>query len=221
MSAIATDILALTSALGVNLLQVGAPLYGVVTSDTAQVVITPDTVLSVEYRGEQRISDYPVEGGGFSSFNKVAVPFDLRVRMACAGRNYVQSVEEVLDQALNSVLGTGFGQKMSRADFLAQLETMLRSLDLYDFVTPDYTYSSVNLVHYDYRKTATEGGVKVIADLYFREVRETVSALYSTGGLPNIFSDSPSAANPVNLGSITGTVPTTSQSSIILAGGFV
>lgn len=221
MSAVITNVLSAASALGVNLLQVGSLQYGVVSADTSSVALNPDTVLELEYRHEQRISDYPVEQGAFSSYNKVAVPYDLRVKMSWGGRNYVQDIESVLDDFLNQQLGTGFGQPQSRADALAALETMLGSLDLFDVVSPDFTYTNCNLVHFDYRKTAKEGAVRLIADLYFREVRETVSAVYSNGTLPNISSNSASAANPINLGTVTGSTPTVTESALIDSLGFV
>lgn len=221
MSAVVSDVLTATSVLGINLLQAIAPQYAVVSADTSSVLLNPDTVTEVEYRHEQRVSDYPVEQGAFSSYNKVAVPYDLRLKMSWGGRNFVQSLEQVLDTFLNQTLGTGFGQPQSRGDALAALETMLGSLDLVDVVTPDYTYVNCNLVHFDYRKTAKEGATRLIVDLYFREIRETVSAVYSNGSLPNITSDSPSAANPVNLGTVTGSTPTVTEAALIDSSGFV
>lgn len=221
MSAVVADVLGAAAGLGVNLLSIGAPRYAVVSADTAALMLNPDTVLELEYRHEYRISDYPVEQGAFSSYNKVAVPYDLRVKMSWGGQNFVQDIEQVIDELLNTALGTGFGQPQGRGDALAAIETMLGSLDLYDVVTPDYTYTDCNLVHMDYRKTAKEGAVRLVVDLFFREIRETVSAIYSNGSLPNVFSNSPSAANPVSLGTVTGSAPTVAESALIGGGSFV
>jgi hypothetical protein len=230
MSVPATFFLGATQALGVDLLDTGAPTYAVVTAGTqtsqggfvpsvagklgsnkgGTPVLTPDSVLSLEWHGEERISDYPVQNGQFASYNKVKVPFDLRMVMTCQGLNYVQSalqsVTQSLDQALGQ-LGLAFGQPMSRDAFLKQLDTMLDSTDLYDVVTPDKVYQNVNLVGYNHSKQDTKGAVMIIAELMFREVRESGNAQYSSPmssvGNP-ITSNSESAASPVNVGTVSG-----------------
>lgn len=223
MSVPATFFLGATQALGVDLLNAGAPSYAVVTAGSSanaggfmasvsgvlgatksgRPVLTPDSVLSLEWHGEERISDYPVQNGQFVSYNKVKVPFDLRIVMTCQGLNYVQDalkpVTQSLDQALSNI-GLAFGQPMSRDAFLRQLDTMLDSTDLYDVVTPDKVYSNVNLVAYNHAKRNDEGGTLIIAELMFREVRETGSAQYSTP----VVSTSETAASPVNLGTVVG-----------------
>lgn len=230
MSVPATFFLGATQALGIDLLNTGAPTYAVVTAGqstsaggfmasvsgklggnkSGNPVLTPDSVLSLEWHGEERISDYPVQQGQFVSYNKVKVPFDLRMVMTCQGLNVVQealqSVTQSLDQALSNV-GLAFGQPMSRDAFLKQLDTMLQSTDLYDVVTPDKVYQNVNLVAYNHAKKNDEGGTLIIAELMFREIRESGSAQYLTPtasvGTP-ISSSSETAASPVNLGTVVG-----------------
>jgi len=116
----------------------------------------------------------------------------------------LQSVTQSLDQALGQ-LGLAFGQPMSRDAFLKQLDTMLDSTDLYDVVTPDKVYQNVNLVGYNHSKQDTKGAVMIIAELMFREVRESVKAGYSNVNvLPTLASNSESAASPVNVGTVSG-----------------
>jgi hypothetical protein len=229
MSVPATFFLGATQALGVDLLNTGAPGYTIVTaastataggfiaSAVGQIggtsggkpVITPDSVISLEWHGEERISDYPVQNGQFVSYNKVAVPFDLRMVMTCQGLNYVQSllqsVTQSLDQALGQ-LGLAFGQPMSRDSFLRQVDTMLASTDLYDVVTPDKVYQNVNLVGCNHAKKSDEGGTLIIAELLFKEVRETLpTGVVSVGSLLPISSNSESAASPVDVGTVSAT----------------
>src|SRR5690348_14896318 len=91
MSVPATFFLGATQALGIDLLNTGSPTYAVVTAGTqtsqggfvpsvagklgasksGTPVLTPDSVLSLEWHGEERISDYPVQNGQFASYNKV------------------------------------------------------------------------------------------------------------------------------------------------------
>jgi len=229
MSVPATFFLGATQALGVDLLNTGAPTYAVVTAGaqasqggfvpsvagklggnkSGNPVLTPDSVLSLEWHGEERISDYPVQNGQFVSYNKVKVPFDLRMVMTCQGKNVIQdalqSVTQSLNQALSNI-GLAFGQPMSRDAFLRQLDEMLASTDLYDVVTPDKVYQNVNLVAYNHAKKNYEGGTLIIAELMFREVREVLQA-GNVAVLPiagQILSNSESAASPVDVGTVSG-----------------
>jgi len=179
-------------------------------------VLTPDSVLSLEWHGEERISDYPVQNGQFVSYNKVKVPFDLRMVMTCQGKNVVQNALQSVTQSLNQALsniGLAFGQPMGRDAFLRQLDEMLASTDLYDVVTPDKVYQNVNLVAYNHAKKNDEGGTLIIAELMFREVRELLPTATVTI-LPGkqISSNSESAASPVDAGTVVG-IPLSSSIS--------
>lgn len=228
MSVPATFFLGATQAAGIDLLNTGAPTYAVVTagstanaggfmasvsgvlgaSSNGSPVLTPNSVLSLEWHGEERISDYPVQQGKFVSYNKVKVPFDLRMVMTCQGLNLVQDALQPVTQAINQALsniGLAYGQPMSRDAFLKQLDTMLDSTDLYDVVTPDKVYENVNLVACNHAKKNDEGGTLIIAELMFREVREEIpSGNVSVGALTQISTNSETAASPVSLGTVLG-----------------
>jgi hypothetical protein len=220
MSVPATFFLGASQALGVDLLNTGAPTYAVVTAGSSanaggfmasvsgvlgatssgRPVLTPDSVLSLEWHGEERISDYPVQNGQFVSYNKVKVPFDLRMVMTCQGLNVVQDalkpVTQLLDQALSNV-GLAFGQPMTRDAFLRQLDSMLDSTDLYDVITPDKVYENVNLVGYNHTKKSDEGGTLIIAELMFSESAATPVSLGTVLGAPLQPSDfAPSLPSP-------------------------
>jgi len=115
-----------------------------------------------------------------------------------------QSVTQSLNQALSNI-GLAFGQPMSRDAFLRQLDDMLASTDLYDVITPDKVYQNVNLVAYNHAKKNDEGSTLIIAELMFREVRESGQAAYSGATVGNqLASNSETAASPVNLGTVLG-----------------
>jgi len=230
MSVPATFFLGATQAISVDLLATGAPTYAVVSAGTpanqggfvpsvagklggnksGNPVLTPNNVYALEWHGEERVSDYPVQNGQFVSYNKVKVPFDMRIVMTCQGLNVVQdalqSVTQSLNQALSNI-GLAFGQPMSRDAFLKQLDMMLDSTDLYDVVTPDKVYQNVNLVAYNHAKKNDDGATLIIAELMFREIRESGKAGYantSLGNLTQLASNSESAASPVNIGTVSG-----------------
>lgn len=118
-------------------------------------VITADSVVSFGYKEEWRIPTYPIEGGSFESYNKVQMPFDVRMRFATGG-----SIAE-------------------KEAFLASVAAVIGSLDLFDAVTPEMVYQSVNPVHYDYNRTASNGVGLLVVDLWCEQVRVTASSQFT------------------------------------------
>lgn len=148
----------------------GPVVWGVFDKDGNQA-LTPDSFLGVEYRNESRVSNYPQEQGAFASYNKVATPFDCRVRMAIGG------------------------DKASRTAFLSAVDAMLKGIDLFTVVTPEVTYANATLETYDYRRDSFNGVSMLIVSLDFIEVRITATAQFSAAS-----TKSPSGADPVSGG---------------------
>lgn len=161
--------------------------WAIYYTGTSNAAIIPDSVPSIGHRDQSRVSNYPVENGGFASFNKVEVPYDFRIRLTCMGTN------------------------MTRADFLAQLKVMKKSIDLYDVSTPEMLYASCSLVAYEMERDSRNGGVSMItAELYFQEIRQTAQATYNNQGgtnTPIVNSNSASAADVQNQGNVPPTSP--------------
>lgn len=152
-----------------------------------------DSIVSVEPRGEFRISDYPVEAGGFRSYNKVALPSELRVTV------------------------TKGGTDASRSTFLAAVETLRTGTKLCSIVTPDSAFRSYNLVAVDYRRTAGAGVSLLSVELNFEEVRQSAtSAFTASGGKsdPGNAPKRPSGADPVSIGPVQPATPTAAQTPV-------
>jgi hypothetical protein len=135
-----------------------SPQWGIFTT-SGEVVAIADSVLSLEYRNDSRISDYPVEQGAFASYNKVADPYSVRVRMARGGT------------------------EQDRSDFIAAIEAAAATLDLFEVRTPEMIYPSANIEGLDYRREAINGAGKVIVEIRLREIRQPASA---TGFNPKV-----------------------------------
>jgi hypothetical protein len=133
--------------------------WGVFDSSGA-VAIDCDSFVSLEYLREFRISDYPVEDGGFSSYDKVATPIDLRVVV------------------------TRGGTDDDRVKFLAQIDAAVATTDLFGIVTPDSAYYDLNLVRYDYKRSSTNGATLLMVELQFVEVRLTATQNFSSSKAP-------------------------------------
>lgn len=148
----------------------GSVVWGVF-DQSGKAALNPDSFLDIDYKQDMRVSNYPQEAGAFASYNKVGTPYDCRVRMAMGG------------------------DKASRTAFLAQLDTMLKAIDLFTVVTPEATYVNASLQNYNYRRETRNGATMLIVDLWFIEVRLTGVAAFSTPSQP-------SGADPVSDGQV-------------------
>ncbi len=145
-------------------------------------VVLADSVLSFDFRQQYTISDYPVERGAFASFNKVAIPYDGRFRFS-----------------------TG-GSEADKSAFVQSIRNIIGDLNFYTIVTPIAIYPSVNLTHWDYGQTASNGVGLLTIDVWTEEVRETGMA-----GMSN--TQSPTAAAQVNGGTVQPVEATSAQAA--------
>ncbi len=136
------------------------PVLWGVFDDSGNPVALADSVISFDYRNSSRISDYPVEQGAFASYNKVANPYDAKVRMVCGG------------------------SEADRALFISALDAAAKSLDLYTVTTPEVTYENANIENFDYKREIKNGAYMIIADIYLREIRESATAAFSSPQQP-------------------------------------
>lgn len=117
--------------------------------------IKPDSVVDFTYKSEYTLSDYPVEQGAFQTYDKVQVPYDVRLRLSAGG------------------------SASKRQTFMTALETLKASLSLYTVMTPEFIYPSVNFTHIDYKRTATNGVGLIVADVWGLQVRQTATTAFS------------------------------------------
>lgn len=144
----------------IDLLATGSSLWGVF-DDAGSLVLDPDNIVSVEDNADRRISTYPIEEGGFESYNKVAVPFEAHVIMTKNG-----TIDE-------------------KSEFLDTVNDLLNSLDLFSIVTPEQTFTKVNFVHTDKSRRAYQGATLLTVSLGFMEVRESATASFSNSKEPS------------------------------------
>lgn len=164
-------------------------------SNKGALALKPDSITAMEYRREFRVADYPIEQGGFESYNKVATPYDIRVTM------------------------TKGGKLSERKDFLDQIDAIVATLDLFTIVTPERSYPNVNIVRADYRRNATQGATLLTVELQAIEIRTSASVQFSASGVIQVGTatdqrgnvtpifgsvHAPSGANPINNGSVQG-----------------
>lgn len=128
--------------------------WGLYTQE-GQLAAPADTVLAFEIVLDARISDYPVEKGGFASYNKVQVPYEIRAVMTRGG-----SVE-------------------NRQDFLKAIQDAWQATTLYNFVTPECVYLDVNVVGVRQQRASDRGNGLMALEVVLRKVRQTATLAFT------------------------------------------
>jgi len=152
------------------------------------VVLTPDSIKSLDYTNDWRISKAPQEKGGFQSYNKVSTPFEMRIAM------------------------TKGGSASERGAFLSDCERIAASLDLYDVLTPEKTYLSVTVSKLSHHHEARQGANLLTVEFVLEEVRTTGTTQFTSSlnqeqisagtatPAPLANASTPNGKDPVNLG---------------------
>jgi len=162
----------------------GVPQWGIFFQGFP--VVVADSVVSFEYKEDWSISSYPVEQGGFESYNKVQVPFDVRVTY------------------------TAGGSPFNRLALQASIDAIMPSLDLFDVVTPEKVFLSVNPTHQDFRRTSLDGVGLLKVSVWCEQVRVEAQAQFTNTQMP-------SGASPQGGGLVQTQQPTTSQAASVPA----
>lgn len=142
------------------ILGLGAPQWGIFSSSGSPVVLA-DNVLTMEYRQDWSIADFPIEQGGFESYDKVNNPFMARIRFGCGG-----SVER-------------------RQAFLNSISNIAGDLKLYNVVTPEQVYLNVNIARYDYKRSADSGLGLMQVEVHLLEIRQNTATAFSATKSPS------------------------------------
>ena len=149
----------------------GAPQWGLFDSG-GNDVIGADSVWTVEYRKEFNVSTFPIEQGGFASYNKVEKPYDARIA-------YLQG-----------------GSTSDRNAVIQTCETVVASLDLYTLVMPEFSFQNANVVHYEIATRKSDTGVTLLRlELWIQEIRQASAPTFSNTAQP-------SGADSVNDGAV-------------------
>lgn len=125
-----------------------------------ELVLEPDTIVAFSYDAEHRVADFPIEEGGFESYDKVALPYDARVVMTKGG-----GIDD-------------------RRAFLAAVEELRGDTELYSVATPEWTYSNANFVRVSVNRTREQGANLITVELFLREIRENATATFSNSKEP-------------------------------------
>lgn len=153
-------------------------------------VIEPDSIFRIGYEQEYTLPSNPIQDGSFATFNKIATPYEIQLRMIKGG------------------------SLSDRAKFLDDLETVGSSLDLYRILTPERTYQPVNISSFSLNREGREGAYFFTeVDITVKEIRQVkaqYSSVGSSGDATTANAQDPSALPTTNLGTLNGVTPDTS-----------
>lgn len=136
-----------------------SPQWGLFDS-SGNPVLVGDATVTFGYTHEWRVSDYPVEDGGFQSYNKVQTPIEGKITYA-VGKTVA-----------------------NRQAFLLQAEALCDSTTLYNLVSPEVTAVNVTPYHVGYERSAAKGAQLIPVDVWFREIRVAPSPLFTQTATP-------------------------------------
>lgn len=121
-----------------------------------------NSIVDFDYKQDFPVSDYQLEDGAFQSYDKVQLPFDVKVRVASGS------------------------SASDREALLSSVRAAANTLDLYDVVTPEQVYSSCNITHIDFKRTSNNGVGLIIIDIWFIEIRITSTSTFSSTQQPSV-----------------------------------
>ena len=121
-------------------------LWGVYDSGLKAQIFSVDTCISIKPDSQAKIANFPIEAGGFTSYNKVQNPQTCKVQLGVSGMLRIQT-------------------------FLAQLDAVSVDTNLYSVVTPEKVFKNMNLEKFSYQRSVRDGQNLLKADLTFTEIR--------------------------------------------------
>lgn len=120
------------------------PQFGNLTGSTQAIIA--DSCISVGTKKENNVSEFPIQNGGFASYNKVILPMMQKVRLAKTGSS----------QDINI--------------FITQIEKYANDLTLVNVVTDGYTFQNYTISSWDCSRTSQNGVHLVEVEIGLKQV---------------------------------------------------
>jgi len=160
------------------------------------------STIEFDFDQEWTIGDYPVEQGSFQSYDKVQLPFECRVRMACGGPTsqrtaFLNSIFAIAGGSplgsvslINSVISQLGGSSPSLgvgslgASLTSGIIGGILTPPLFTLVTPEGSYQSMSARRVQFSRKSYEGATLIIADITFMQIRQTQSTSFGSPSNP-------------------------------------
>jgi hypothetical protein len=212
ITTIADDV-ALVAADAALIYEMFAPPAWKIADSSGKTLLQVDSVVSFDFSQDFEISDYPVEQGGFVSYNKVFRPYQIKMVVAVGGNNLLTNAMDAasagsFSDAISALTGISARQK-----FLEQLENAQASTTLYSVYTPEKTFDNVTITHVDYDRNAAKGVTLLSVEIWLEQVSDTATA--TTSAAQN--TKQPQSQDPNNAGAVQGYTPSASVTATVTA----
>lgn len=148
-----------------------------ILDESEETLVTFTSFISMDFKGDIKVPDQPVEEGGFFSYNKVESPAETFVTLAMQG------------------------DETAIADAIEILGKASRETSLLTVVTPSHVIDSSTLTGLNYTRRREDGLSLLIVDLHLQEIRQ-VAAQYAS--IPLKQAKNPSDASKVDRGKVQG-----------------
>ena len=125
---------------------------GAPSAAPTEVLTGYNTVVGFDFSVDAQLPTYPVEQGGFSSYNKVQLPFGARLQYAVSGG------------------------AIKVNQFLLKALSLEKDTNLYTVLTPVQTLQNVNVKHVDYKQTSRAGITLLTVNVWLDEIRQTATS---------------------------------------------
>lgn len=135
-----------------------AAQWGIFKPGGATPAVIVSSVVAVGARKESAVSDFRLESGSFTTYNKVETPRAVPIRI------------------------TREGNAAERAELLAWAEEAVVATTLFDIATPETAYANMTLQSYSIERSAQSGAGLIVLDCLFQQVRQQ-PALYTGGNV--------------------------------------
>jgi len=138
------------------------------------------STLSFEVKKETKISDFPIEEGGFASYNKVQMPNSPVITLIFSG------------------------SEAERMSFINDIDYACKSTELFSIITPEATYINHSIESFNYSKSNSGGGGWLQVEIFLKEIRQ-VAVAYSSANIVNSSIDKPKdigATGQVDIGKV-------------------
>jgi hypothetical protein len=134
----------------------------ILLDSTGQPALEPDNYMEWEFSQDWNIATYPVEGGGWATYDRVKTPPTVRIQVTKGGS----------DVERNKFLNT--------VNYIANLPAALYTLQ-----TPDYIYNNLTIQHYDIERSARSGVSLLTVNIYFQQANIIDTAIFSQTAKPD------------------------------------
>lgn len=157
------------------------------------------STIEFDFEANYHISDYPQEQGAFQSYNKVQMPFECRVRLACGGtiaqrQAFLNSLLAILGGSplgstsllsnISSTLTTAAGLSSLASSITSSILSGAQAPPLFDLVTPEGTYASCSVRRLAFSRRSYEGATLIAPELTFIQIRQTATASFTNTLIP-------------------------------------